>query len=99
MKEVIPRNLSLEWLAFLNRRRKFFRRERKLRDSDTEQTCSAKYGLLPDKSNIEVFTDGRIETAGYKTLRDFIKMLKRQNRVCKKLGISCKFVIMLPIPN
>lgn len=38
-----------------------------------------------------------IKRIGYKTLQDYIKILKQQNRILKKLGIKSEFRITLPI--
>ncbi len=38
-----------------------------------------------------------VKKVGYKSLRGFVQMLKRQNRRCEQLGVKCKFDITLPI--
>lgn len=47
--------------------------------------------------NTDVMLCGGIERTGYKSLREFYRILKRENRACKKRGIRAKFEITLPI--
>ncbi len=42
-------------------------------------------------------TDNPARKIGYTTLRGFFSMLKRQNKICKKMGFSVKFTIQLPV--
>ncbi len=42
-------------------------------------------------------TDVTTESVGYRTLGEFYKMLKKQNKLCKQKGITLKFDITLPI--
>ena len=42
---------------------------------------------------------GGIKCRGWKTLRGFIRILKQQNKLCKKCGVKVKYEIILPIPT
>ncbi len=58
-----------------------------------------KNGKCTDLLNIEVLPYGGANIVDYKTLRGFVQMLKRQNKVCKERGIECRFDITLPIKD
>ena len=49
-------------------------------------------------SNFKVLNCGGVEPISYKTLRDFVKILKQQNKILKKHNIKAKFTITLPFP-
>lgn len=36
---------------------------------------------------------------GYKTLRGYIQMLKRQNKILTKMNVKVKFDVTLPMPE
>ena len=57
----------------------------------------SKTGRCTEMINFEISNWGGIKPVGYKTLRGFIKMLKRQNKVCRDRDVRCKFEITLPI--
>lgn len=46
---------------------------------------------------MELYNAGNIERIGYKTLKEFIKLLKKQNKLLKKLECQVTFTITLPI--
>ncbi len=48
-----------------------------------------------------VWNLGKVEipTIGYKTLKQFYSILKKQNKFCKTRNIRVKFDITLPIRN
>lgn len=41
----------------------------------------------------------KTKRVGYKTLRQFYKILKNQNKICKKSGLRLKFTIELPLKH
>ena len=47
--------------------------------------------------NMETLSHSGIKRISYRTLRGFIKKLRTQNKRCKKLGVSARFDITLPI--
>ena len=52
---------------------------------------------LPDATLIYANDTDMPVRIGYKTLRGFIKMIRQQNKILKKLGVSVQFSIILPI--
>jgi hypothetical protein len=46
--------------------------------------------------NMEII-NGCVHKIGYRTIGEFIKLLKQQNRSLKKLGVRSTFTITLPI--
>lgn len=56
-----------------------------------------KDGDCTEMLNFEVLRNGGIKTIGYKSLRGFAQILKRQNKVCNDMNIKCRFDITLPI--
>ncbi len=56
------------------------------------------YGTYGIK-NLCISNEGEIKRIGYKSLRGYIQILKRQNKSLKKLGCKVKFDITLPIPD
>ena len=43
------------------------------------------------------YSDQQVNRVGYKTLRGFISMIKKQNNNLKKMGCKVTFTITLPI--
>lgn len=43
--------------------------------------------------------DNSVKRIGYKSLRGFIQILKRQNKSLKKLGCKVTFTVTLPIKD
>jgi len=44
-----------------------------------------------------VFDSEWVRTVGYSSMREFIKLIKRENKILKKLGMEVSWVIRLPI--
>jgi len=60
-----------------------------------EQIDTSKYS--DGCQNIEKFFPKEEQRKGYKNLRGFIKMLKRQNKILKGKNITATFTIKLPM--
>ena len=43
------------------------------------------------------FISFEVKTVSYKSLREYYKMLKRQDKICRKMGVRVRFSIDLPI--
>ena len=49
--------------------------------------------------DMQITPVGGLKCKGWKTMRGFIQMLKRQNKILKKHNTRVKFEIVLPIPE
>ncbi len=58
---------------------------------------SSKYKMA--LKNMQITPLGGVECIGYKTLRDFIKILKSQNKILTRNNTKVKFEVILPLPK